>query len=138
MQVRPLTTTDIPNVLALWRASAGVGLSDADSPENLSAFLTRNPGLSCVSTHDGRLIGAVLVGHDGRRGFLYHLAVHADYRRQGIARRLVARALAGLKELGILKSHVMVFQTNEEGGRFWTHLGWIPREELQVHSLVLE
>jgi putative acetyltransferase len=134
MQIHPMTEEDIPRALALWRSSDGVGMSDSDTPEELTAFLVRNPGLSLVAVSGRELAGAVLVGHDGRRGFLYHLAVRADAQRQGVARQLVEHALAGLSAAGILKCHIMVLGTNQQGGRFWSHMGWTLRDDLQILS----
>jgi N-acetylglutamate synthase len=136
MQIRAMTADDISRALDLWRSSEGLGLSDSDTPAELAAFLTRNAGLSWIAVTGSELAGTVLVGHDGRRGFLYHLAIRKSARHQGIARQLVQQALAGLEGAGIRKCHVMVYQTNEEGRRFWSHLGWSLRDDLQLLSIV--
>lgn len=96
------TRADIESALALWRASEGLGLNESDTPDALTVFLARNPALSAVAiAADGRLVGAVLCGHDGRRGTLHHLAVAPDWRGRGIARRLVAHGIAGFQAIGI-------------------------------------
>ncbi|HEY53469.1 MAG TPA: GNAT family N-acetyltransferase [Caldilineae bacterium] len=121
-------------VLALWQASAGVGLRLADEKEHIARYLRRNPGLSFVAHRNGRLVGAVLCGHDGRRGYIHHLAVAAPHRRQGIGRALVEQALAGLSVIGIQKCHLFVFQDNDEAIAFWQKIGWFERNELLVMS----
>ena len=126
------------DVLALWRACEGVGLSEADSRDNIATYLDRNPGMSFVATRDGAVIGAILAGHDGRRGYIHHLAVHPDARRQGVGRLLVDHALAALVRAGIQKAHLFVFHTNASGIAFWESAGWTCRHDIGVMSKVLE
>ena len=136
--IRPMTVADIPAVRELWRATPGVGTSPSDSVEGLSGFLARNPQLSQVAESErGRLIGAVLCGHDGIRGFLRHLAVAVDCRAQGVGRGLVDRCLDGLSALGLYKCTIFVFADNPGGRGFWEHTGWIDRSDLQVMQMVL-
>jgi ribosomal protein S18 acetylase RimI-like enzyme len=137
MHFRVMTTDDVPQALDLWRSCEGVGLSDSDTPTGLATFLERNPDTSWVVFAEDRLVGTVLAGHDGRRGFLYHLATHAEFRRRELARSLLRHALGSLRSAGILKCHVMVFRTNQEGREFWRHMGWPLRKDIDVHSLVL-
>jgi putative acetyltransferase len=125
---------DYDEVIALWQATNGLGLNEADSRENIHAYLARNPGLSLVARCDGKVIGAVLCGHDGRRGYLHHLAVAAPYRRNGIGARLVASCLTSLAAIGIQKCNLFLFADNEPGERFWKASGWIERTELKVMS----
>lgn len=134
ISIRPMTIQDYDEVLDLWRSSDGVGLSGADMHDNIARYLKRNPGFSMVARHDSRLAGAVLAGHDGRRGFLHHLAVHAAYRRQGIGRRLVDRCLAALADAGIKKCHIYVFSRNDDAIEFWSRIGWTERIELTMMS----
>jgi N-acetylglutamate synthase len=136
MQTRSLQVLDIPDAIELWRTCDGVGISEGDTPQGITAFLARNPGTSQVAYAAERLVGAVLAGHDGRRGFLYHLAVHADFRGAGLGRALCDGALAALHDVGIDKCHVMVFRNNDQGRAFWTHLGWRKRDDIDVHTLV--
>jgi ribosomal protein S18 acetylase RimI-like enzyme len=132
-----MTADDIEDVLALWNGMPGIGLNESDTPENLRAFLTRNAGLSLV-VRDGErparrsLIGAVLCGHDGRRGYLHHLAVRPEYRRRGLARQMVEKCLAALREQGIIKCNIFVYAENDDGQGFWSRCGWNHRSDLIV------
>ncbi len=128
--IRPMTFDDYDDVLTLMRAAPGVAVCAADSPAAILRYLTRNPGLSFVAESDDRLIGCIFGGHDGRRGSLLHLAVAADFQRQGVGRRLVARTLAGLAAEGILKTHIDVFADNEGAIAFWQRLGWQKRDDI--------
>jgi len=128
-----MTPGDHAATMVLWRKTPGIGLSDADSEPNVAAFLARNPGLSAVAvTEQGDVVGAVLCGHDGRRGYLHHLAVAEPHRLRGVARSLIEHGLAGLRALGIQKCNVFVFADNEDGRRFWTKNGWAVRADLLV------
>lgn len=128
-----LTFGDYAAVRALWEQSEGVGLNESDTPEAIALFLQRNPGLSLVArTADGALIGAVLCGHDGRRGYLHHLAVSRPHRGRGLGRRLVAECLARLRAQGIPKCNIFLYADNAAGRAFWLHEGWSPREDLVV------
>ncbi|MFO1203353.1 MAG: GNAT family N-acetyltransferase [Tabrizicola sp.] len=135
MTLRPFLATDIPAARALWQAAPGVGLSAADEPAALVAFLARNPGTSFIAESAGRLSGTILVGHDGRRGLIHHLAVATDQRRTGLGRALVEAGLAALHAQGIGKCHLMVFADNAEGAAFWTAIGATRRAELDLYSL---
>ena len=135
--IRPMTLTDFEAVRALWASCEGVGLNDADRPEVLSAYLERNPGMSFVAQRDDAIVGAVLCGHDGRRGYLNHLAVSPKHRYQGLARDLVENCLAALKAAGIGKCHLFIFSSNQEGRNFWRQIGWELREDLAVASCTL-
>src|SRR4051812_31651075 len=124
MKIRPMELADYPAVLALWQATEGLTLRDADdSEEAIARYLKRNPGLSFVAEDEAGLIGAVLCGHDGRRGLLHHLAVAASHRGQGIGGALVERCLEGLRAEGISKCHLFVKAENLNGLSFWRHLG---------------
>src|SRR5690349_12036470 len=117
--IRAFRADDHAQALALWQATAGVGLSGADSFENVARFLVRNPGLSFVATEADVVVATILCGHDGRRGLIHHLAVASRCRRAGIGRALVSRALAALRREGIEKCHLLVFDENAEGRAFW-------------------
>ncbi|HEY6560990.1 MAG TPA: GNAT family N-acetyltransferase [Polyangiaceae bacterium] len=138
MQIRLMTLEDVPRVLALWRATDGIGLSDADTPDGVARFVMRNPETSWVAEANGQLVGATLAGHDGRRGFLHHLAVQAEFRRRGLGRALVEHALAGLGRAGIRKCHVLVFRSNRGGREFWQEMGFHLRDDIDVHSLAID
>lgn len=131
--IRAMTPVDYEAVAALWQASPGVGLGESDGQRDVASFLRHNAGMSCVAVaHDGRLVGAVLCGHDGRRGYLHHLAVAQDVRRQGIARRLIAFCFERLSEARIPKCNVFLFASNTAGEQFWLHNGWSARPDLKV------
>jgi ribosomal protein S18 acetylase RimI-like enzyme len=120
-------------VLALWRRTEGIGLSESDTVSALASFLARNPDLSAIALDPGELVvGAVLCGHDGRRGYLHHLAVDVAHRERGIARTLVERCMACLQILGILKCNIFLFRDNGPGAEFWQHSGWSARDDLRV------
>ncbi|HEV3341762.1 MAG TPA: GNAT family N-acetyltransferase [Pirellulales bacterium] len=125
-----MTPQDLPEVIGLWTRTEGVGLNESDSVPALTVFLARNPGLSRVVREGEKLVAAVLCGHDGRRGFLYHLAVVAENRGQGLGTTLVEQCLAVLAELGIQKCNALVYQDNVEGQRFWRRLKFSVRDDL--------
>jgi ribosomal protein S18 acetylase RimI-like enzyme len=138
MEIRSMTIEDHAAARALWQASEGVRLSPGDAEDELAAFLARNPGLSLVAFDGERPVGTVLCGHDGRRGYLYHLAVAPLHRRRGLARQLVERCLAALAHRGIRRAQVSVFDTNAAGKDFWRALGGQLRDDLAVFSIPLE
>ncbi len=128
----PMTASDIEAVLDLWGRTDGVGLNESDTPKQLILYLDRNPNLSLVARDGARLVGAVLCGHDGRRGYLHHLAVVPAYRGRGIGRKMVETCLASLSALGVLKCNVFLYADNEPGEQFWRRCGWSARGDLQV------
>jgi putative acetyltransferase len=125
-------------VLALWQKVEGVGLSSADSREGIRSYLERNPGMSFVALKGGQVVGAVLAGHDGRRGYIHHLAVHPDHRRRSLGRRLVDRCLTVLADAGIQKCHLFIFNENTAGIEFWKSMGWVYRSDISVISKTIE
>ena len=133
-QLRTMTIDDYDGVVALWRATEGIGLSEADERSAIGRYLERNPGMSFVACDQGHVVGAVLCGHDGRRGHLHHLAVAPSHQCQGIGRQLVERCLAALAEAGIDKCHLFVFAGNAAGAAFWKRVGWAERVDLVVMS----
>ncbi|HXT15988.1 MAG TPA: GNAT family N-acetyltransferase [Gemmatimonadaceae bacterium] len=134
ISVREFKDTDYDSVTALWRAAAGVTLRDADERTPLTAYLARQPGLSFVAEEDGAIVGAVLCGTDGRRGYLQHLAVASTHRRRGIGRRLAESCTHALAARGIMKCHLMVVSDNDAARAFWMRLGWTPRDDVQLMS----
>jgi putative acetyltransferase len=129
--LRPLTIADYDAVYALWLQTEGMGLNDSDTCEAIAAFLERNHGLSAVACDaTGRIIGAVLCGHDGRRGYLHHLAVARSHRKQGIGRALVDICLDKLATQKIQKCSLFLIANNTEGRTFWLHQGWSTREDI--------
>ncbi len=134
IQISEMTAEDYEEALALWKRCPGMGLSDADEKVPLTRFLERNPGLSTIARDGALLVGTCLCGSDGRRGYLYHLAVDPDYRRRGIGRDLVASVFVKLRDLDIHKCHIMVYGTNEVGLAFWQQDGWVTRPEIVLMS----
>jgi putative acetyltransferase len=128
--LRPFRITDYDAVFALWQSCNGVALGASDTRSAIAAYLRRNPGFSFVAQKNGALVGAVLGGHDGRRGYLHHLAVAAAHRRAGLGRKLVDRCLGKLRKAGIKKCDIFVFGGNAEGRTFWIRTGWSPRPDL--------
>jgi ribosomal protein S18 acetylase RimI-like enzyme len=137
VEIRTMGPADCAAALDLWRRCEGIALSDADTPAGLERYLARNPGLSFVAEKGDVLIGAVLGGHDGRRGFLHHLAVAPEHRRRGHGRALVERCLAALRTEGIGKCHIMIVAGNDAGRAFWERLGWCGRQDVALMSLTL-
>jgi putative acetyltransferase len=113
-------------------------LSGADSRDCIETYLQRNPGMSFVACSQDKIIGAILAGHDGRRGYIHHLAVHPRYRRLGIGRILVQHSLDALAKAGIQKCHLFLLNDNTGGLRFWQSAGWTFRKELNLVSKTIE
>ena len=131
MNIREMVEEDYDQVYQLWLSCAGMGLNDLDdSKEGIARFLQRNPQTCLVAVENQTIIGAILVGSDGRRAYIYHTAVHPNYRRREIARQLVETVLTVLDELKIHKVALVVFKRNTEGNRFWEKLGFSVREDL--------
>lgn len=133
--IRTMAPDDYNGVAALWSRADGVGLSDADSREGVARFLERNPGLSLVALDGEDVVAAVLCGHDGRRGYISHLAVADPHRRRGLATGMIEHCISALREAGIDKCHLFVFHTNEGARTFWSETGWTERGELDVFSI---
>lgn len=138
MEIRPFHIDDHSAAVALWSNTEGVGLSDADSAENIAVFLARNPDLSWVAFSEGCLVGTILCGHDGRRGLIHHLAVHPDSRHQKVATILVRHGLRGLRSAGIQKCHLMVFRDNTRAQAFWLAVGAEERVSLGLFSMATD
>ncbi|HYT87181.1 MAG TPA: GNAT family N-acetyltransferase [Gemmataceae bacterium] len=134
IEIVPLEPSDYDAVMALWRATEGLTLRDADSRDGLTRYLERNPGLSFVVRAENQIVGAVLGGHDGRRGYLHHLAVAPAYRGKGVGRALAQRVLAALVAGGLTKCHLFVRADNATARAFWAHLGWAERDDLTLMS----
>ena len=128
----PMTKSDYDQVLAVWLSAEG--LSHIESREDFERFIDRNPGLSVVAreTDDDQVIGAVWCGHDGRRGYLYHVAVAGGFRRQGIGTGMVDQCLANLENLGIKRCTLFIFVTNDSAEKFWKAIGWRERVDLKL------
>jgi N-acetylglutamate synthase len=136
VMIEPMTMDDYDDVVALWKNSENIGLSSADEREKIKVYLARNPGMSFVAKENGALVGVALCAHDGRRGYLHHLAVAASHWKKGIGRKLAEKCIESLRNAGIEKCHLFVFQTNKEGKAFWEKIGWTLRADIQVVSKV--
>jgi putative acetyltransferase len=134
MDIRPFNIDHYDEVYALWDRSSGVGLNSADERGRIAGYLARNPRMSFIALDGSAVVGVVLGGHDGRRGYVHHLAVDDNYRRQGIGRRLVERCLLALQAEGIQKCHLFIFHENEGGIAFWQAQGWTLRQDILVMS----
>ena len=136
--IHEMDITDYDQIYQLWESSENIGLSKADSRYGITRFLERNPGMSYVAWKEDVLVGTVLCGHDGRRGYIHHLMVHPDHRRQGIGQSLASRCMFALTRIGIQKCHLFVFEDNIGGIKFWENLGWTKRVELTMMSHVIQ
>lgn len=136
--VRVMTMEDYGQVRELWNSIKGFGIRSVDdSREGMERFLKRNPATSVVAIEDGRVVGAILCGHDGRRGCLYHVCVHKDYRMRGIGKSMVVFAMEALKEEQINKVSLIAFTQNDIGNAFWKEIGWTKREDLNYYDFTL-
>ena len=137
VEYRIMTMDDYAQAYDLW-VLCGNGLNDKDdSPGGIEKYLKRNPATSFVATCDGKVVGVILCGHDGRRGIIQHACVSPDYRRLGIGNKLVELALGALKEEGINKVLLVAFKKNEGGNAFWEAQGFTLREDLNYRNKAL-
>lgn len=131
-----MTIEDYDEVSALWQITSRRALSAADERAPMERYLARNAGLSQVALgEDGAIVGTALCGHDGRRGYLYHMAVRPAWRRQGVCRAMAEAALKALEREGIDKCHIFVFRDNQPGQSAWEALGWQRRSDVFVYSI---
>lgn len=132
MEIRKMVISDYEDVYRLWISCAGMGLNNLDdSREGIAKFLARNPDTCFVALSEGQqIVGVILAGNDGRRGYIYHTAVHPDFRKQGIGQDLVWQTLDALERCGIHKAALVVFEKNKEGNLFWEKMGFTVREDL--------
>lgn len=136
--VRTMTIEDYPGVRALWMTIKGFAIrSIDDSEEGVARFLRRNPTTSVVAEEDGEIVGAILCGHDGRRGCLYHVCVREDKRMNGIGKAMVVHCMEALKKEQISKVSLIAFTVNDIGNAFWRCIGWTKREDLNYYDFVL-
>lgn len=134
VEIREFLPSDYDAVMTIWQSADGVTIRDVDAREPLTAYLVQHRGLSFVAVTDDQVVGAVLCGTDGRRGYLNHLAVSPAWRRHGIGRGLAERCITALHERGIEKCHLMVKSGNLDGQAFWTRLGWSERADVRLMS----
>lgn len=136
--IREMRLEDYDSVYALWKKIRGFGIrSIDDSREGVERFLRRNPTTSVVAEMDGRIVGSILCGHDGRRGCFYHVCVDEAFRRHGIGRAMVVRAMEALKEEKINKVCLIAFTKNDVGNAFWNTIGWTKRADTNYYDFTL-
>ena len=133
-----MTIEEYQGVHDLWMSIKGFGIRSVDdSREGVEMFLKRNPTTSVVAIEDGKVVGSILCGHDGRRGCLYHVCVAEQYRRHGIGKAMVVQAMNALKAEHINKVSLIAFTQNDIGNAFWKHIGWTKREDLNYYDFTL-
>lgn len=139
MNYRNITAADYDELFSLWKSIEGMGLRSLDdSREGIEKFIKRNPSTSFCAVEEDKLVGCILCGNDGRRGYIYHTCVLPGYRKNGTGKRLVELALQALKNEGINKCSLVCFSSNELGNGFWNSLGWELRTDLNYFNLSLE
>lgn len=131
VKIRTMTPADYDDVYDLWLSCKGMGLNNLDdSKDGIAKYLERNPETCFVALDGEKIVGVIMSGHDGRRGFIHHTAVSPEHRRRGIAKRLAEAALNALKGLGINKVALLVFERNKDGNEFWEKLGFTARDDV--------
>ena len=136
--LRIMTIDDYEQVYTLWKQIHGFGIRSVDdSREGIARFLKRNPDTSVVAVEDGKIVGAILCGHDGRRGCMYHVCVDADYRMRGIGKSMVVFAMEALKKEKSNKVSLIAFTKNDIGNAFWKEIGWTKRLDLNYYDFTL-
>lgn len=138
MTIRAMTIEDYEEVYALWMSIKGFAMRSLDdSAAGVARFLERNPDTSVVAVEDGKIVGSILCGYDGRRGCLYHVCVHEEYRRRGIGKAMVVYCMKALEKEQISKVSLIAFTKNDIGNAFWKEIGWTKREDLNYYDFVL-
>lgn len=138
VMIRTMTIEDYPGLRALWMSIKGFAIRSVDdSAAGVEVFLKRNPTTSVVAVCDGKIVGGILCGHDGRRGCFYHVCVDKDYRMQGIGKSMVVHAMEALKKEHINKVSLIAFTQNDIGNAFWNEIGWTKRDDLNYYDFTL-
>ena len=133
-----MTIADYEKVYALWMSCKNMGFNVIDdSKEGIARFLERNPNTSFVAMENDELLGIILGGHDGRRGYIYHMSVTENHRKKGIGSSLVEKCLESFKNEKISKVALLVFKYNETGNAFWEKQGFILREDVNYRNIGL-
>ncbi len=141
IEYKVMTADDYDGVNDLWLNTPGMGLNSTDdSREGIEKYLRRNPTTSFAALDSGKVIGAILAGHDGRRGFIQHIAVLPEYRKQGIAAKLLEYAMDALDKEGMMKVALLAYRKNELGNGFWEKMGFTVRNDVyyrnkEIHEL---
>ena len=136
--IRAMEFEDLPEVIDLWEQTEGLVISDNDNPDDLLSYLRHNDYMSCVATVENRIVAAVLCGHDGRRGYLHHLAVEKSHRRTGIASQLIDACSKSLLAAGISRFNLFLLDDNHAGRRFWENLNCETWDQCQILSKSLK
>ena len=136
--IREMKIEDYDGVYTLWKKIKGFGIRSIDySKSGVERFLKRNPTTSVVAVEDGKIVGSILCGHDGRRGCLYHVCVDEKYRRRGIGKAMVVQSMQALKAEKINKVSLIAFTKNDVGNAFWNTIGWTERLDLNYYDFTL-
>ena len=137
-EIRVMVPEDYDQVYRLWCGIEGFGIRSVDdSGEGVERFLRRNPDTSVVAVENGEVVGAILCGHDGRRGCFYHVCVKESHRKKGIGKKMAVVAMNALKAEGINKVSLIAFRSNEVGNKFWRKVGWTFRDDLNYYDFTL-
>ena len=137
VRILPMTTDDYDDVRALWMTIRGFGIRALDdSREDVERFIRRNPTTSVIAEFDGRIIGSILCGSDGRQGAMYHVCVAEEFRRKGIGTQMVDFCLRELRKMGINKIALIAFKSNDVGNAFWNKIGWT-RSDVNYYEYLL-
>ncbi|WP_100065892.1 GNAT family N-acetyltransferase [Miniphocaeibacter massiliensis] len=135
MKIIPINVEDYDGVYDLWINTPGMGLNNIDdSREGISKFIKRNPNTCFVAVENDNIIGVIICGHDGRRGYIYHTAVIPVKRKQGIGRALLEASMKGLEKEGISKVALVIFSKNDLGNKFWEKCGFNSRNDLTYRN----
>ena len=138
MEIRLLSINDYQSIYDLWKNTSGMGLRSIDDSEiGIERFLLRNPNTNFVAIINNKIVGVIMAGNDGRRGYIYHLAIQDEFRKNGIASKLVEKCLTSLRAENINKVALVVFSDNKIGNLFWQKLGFIERGDLVYRNLSL-
>lgn len=136
--MRVMQIEDYEKIHDLWMSINGFGIrSIDDSYEGVERFIKRNPTTSVVAEADGKIVGAILCGHDGRRGCFYHVCVHKDYRKHGIGKAMAVFCMKALQKEQINKVSLIAFKSNAVGNAFWKSAGWTFRDDLNYYDFTL-
>ena len=136
--IRPMTAADYDDVRALWLTIRGFGIRALDdSRDDVERFIRRNPTTSVVAIMDGKVVGSILCGSDGRQGALYHVCVAREYRRRRIGTRMVGFCMHQLKIMGINRVSLIAFTRNDAGNAFWNRIGWTKKTDVNYYEFVL-
>ena len=129
VKIRVMTIADFDGICEVWKNHVGTNPVD-DSAEGFAKYIRRNPTTSFVAEDNGKIVGTILAGHDGRRGLFHHVSVLPEYQKQGIGKMLVDNAMDALEKEGITKVLLVVFKDNDNGNAFWEHIGFTKRDDL--------